>query len=167
MSAPLDPFCLFQVLADHRVEYVLIGGMAAVLHGSTVLTNDADIVPDPDPDNVKRLSGALVDLAARIRSDATPDGIPFEPHPTLLASMAMLNTTTRCGDLDLSFNPPGMVGYADLAQASNVFEIDGLKVRVAALADIIRSKEVADRPKDRAVLPILYALADEIERRSG
>lgn len=97
MPRPLDPDCLFFSLHGHGVDYVLIRGMAAVLHGSPTVTNDADIVPDPDTDNLKRLSAALVDLDARIRSVDDPAGVPFDPHPALMASMAMLNLTTRCG----------------------------------------------------------------------
>jgi hypothetical protein len=161
---PLQPECIFAALAKAKVDYVLIGGLAAVLHGSTAMTNDADIVPDPDGANLVRLAKALTDLGARLRSASDPEGIAFEPHPELLASMAILNMTTRCGDLDLTFVPSGTTGYDDLAASAVTFTVDRRKVQVAALEDIIRSKEAANRPKDRAVLPILYALEEEIRR---
>ena len=50
MSAPLDPACIFGALRDHDVEYVLVGGLAAVLHGSSAMTNDADILPSKEPE---------------------------------------------------------------------------------------------------------------------
>ena len=165
MPAPLDPLCLFEVLDEYEVDYVLIGGLAAVIHGSTAMTNDADIVPAPETENLERLSGALVDLGARIRSAETPDGVPFEPHPSLLRSMAMLNTTTRCGDLDIAFAGAPGSGYEDFAASCVVYDLGGVEVRVASVEDIIRSKERADRPKDRATLPILRALREEIEAR--
>ncbi len=165
MPQPLDPQCLFSVLDKHHVDYVLIGGLAAVLHGSTAMTNDADILPDSDAANLERLSSALQTLDARLRTPDTSDGIPFDPHPTLIASMAMLNMTTRCGDLDLTFQPAALSGYAEVRERAVVFEVDGLQIPVAALDDIIASKESADRPKDHATLPILYALREEIERR--
>jgi hypothetical protein len=161
---PLQPDGLFAALSDAGVDYVLIGGLAAVLHGSSAMTNDADIVPSAEPRNLECLSVALRDLDARIRSDRDPEGLAFDPHPDLLAGMAMLNTTTRCGDLDLTFRPSGTDGYDDLVQRAESMNLGGLEVRVAALRDIIASKEAADRPKDRAVLPILYALEDEIRR---
>jgi hypothetical protein len=164
MPAPFDPAGIFAVLSDHDVDFVLIGGLAAVLRGSTVMTNDADIVPSGDDANIARLSAALADLDARLRSPDSPDGIPFDPHPQLLVSMAMLNLTTRCGDLDLAFAPAGIDGYQELLGASETYEVAGYRIRVAHLADIIRSKEAADRPKDRATLPILYALVEEIRR---
>jgi hypothetical protein len=161
---PLDPACIFTVLGQAKVDYVLIGGLAAVLHGSSAMTNDADIVPSPDGANLVRLSKALADLGARLRTAADPDGIPFDPHPELLASMAILNMTTRCGDLDLTFAPSATEGYDDLIQRAVPFKVGRRTIQVAALADIIRSKEAADRPKDRSVLPILYALEEEIGR---
>ena len=167
MPAPLDPACLFAVLEEHDVDYVLVGGLAAVLHGSTALTNDADIVPRKTPANLRHLSRALIALKARVRSFADPDGIAFDPHPELLASMAMLNMTTRCGDLDLTFAPAGLHSYDDLLGAGVTLDIEGTRVVVASLADIIRSKTLADRAKDRAVLPILHALQDEIARAEG
>ncbi|MEQ8716662.1 MAG: hypothetical protein RIE08_03550 [Acidimicrobiales bacterium] len=164
MPAPLDPECLFAVLADHSVDYVLIGGLAGVLHGSTVMTNDADVVPSRDPENLRRLSAALVDLGACLRTDDSPDGFTFDPHPALLASMAMLNMTTRCGDLDLTFEPAGLEGFAKIDAAAVTFEVFGRRIRVASLADIIRSKEAADRPRDHVALPVLRALQEEILR---
>lgn len=162
MPQPLDPDCLFVTLRDYNVGYVLIGGMAAVLHGSPTVTNDADIVPDPHPDNLARLCAALVDLDARVRSVDEPAGIPFDPHPALMASMAMLDLTTRCGNLDLAFQPAGIDDYGALSGRAVTFDLAGTAVMVASLDDVIRSKEAADRPRDRAVLPVLYALREEI-----
>ena len=165
MAAPLDPACLFATLADHGVDYVLIGGLAAVLHGPTAMTNDADIVPEPSPANLERLAAALRALDARLRVPETPDGVPFDPHPALLGSMRTLNLTTRCGDLDLAAEPDGIDDRAGFVERAVLYDIAGQRVRVAALADIIRSKEAAGRPKDHATLPILRALEDEIARR--
>ena len=162
---PLQPQCIFEVLAGHAVEYVLIGGLGAVLHGSTAMTNDADIFPDADPANLARLADALRDLAARVRSLESPEGVAFDPHPDLLAGMAMLNLTTRCGDLDVAMQPAGLGAYAGVRADADEFDIADCTVPVARLADIIRSKETADRAKDRAALPLLYALEDEIVRR--
>jgi hypothetical protein len=162
---PLDPQCIFEVLDRHEVAYLLIGGLAAVLHGSTAMTNDADVFPDPDRGNLTRLAAALDELDARIRSPDTPYGLPFSPHADLLAGVAVLNLTTRCGDLDVTLEPAGLEGFAAVRAAAVDFDLGGVHVAVAALGDIIRSKEAAGRPKDRATLPILYALEEEIARR--
>ncbi len=165
MPEPLQPQELLETLARHHVEYVLIGGLAATLHGSSALTNDADICPDPSPENREHLAGALRDIGARVRTDTDPDGIPLATDADFLRRMQLLNLTTRYGDFDIAFQPAGSDGYADLAERATQVTIDGTRVRVASLADIIRSKETANRPKDRATLPILYALQDEIARR--
>jgi hypothetical protein len=163
MPAPLDPAGLFATLGDHGVHYVLIGGLAGVIRGSTAMTNDADVVPARDAENLARLSDALRSLDARLRSESDPEGIPFDAHPALLAQMTTVNLTTSCGDLDVAFSPAGIAGgYDELVPAGDTYELYGHRVRVASLAHIIGSKEAADRPKDRAVLPILYALRDEL-----
>lgn len=165
MPAAFDPACLLRVLDEHRVEYVLVGGLAAALHGSPAMTNDADIVPDPSHANLERLAQALRSLDARLRVETDPDGVPFDPHPALLRSMRVLNSTTRCGDLDLTFAPAALDDYAALEAGSVTFEVAGVFVQVAELADIIRSKEAAGRAKDHATLPVLYALQEELEGR--
>jgi hypothetical protein len=153
------------MLARHHVDYVLIGGLAATLHGSSALTNDADICPDPSPENLERLAAALREMEARIRSDREPEGVPLSADADFLRRMGFLNLTTRFGDFDIAFQPAGNQGYDELARRATEIAVDGTVVPVASLADIIRSKETANRPKDRATLPILYALQDEIARR--
>jgi hypothetical protein len=130
------------------------------------MTNDADIVPRRSPENLAKLAAALRDLEARLRVVDEPEGVAFDPHPALLDSMAMLNMTTRCGDLDLTFAPAALSDYEALLAASVEFELAGCSVKVAALSDIIRSKEAANRPKDLITLPILRALAEEIGSES-
>lgn len=164
MPAAFDPIAIIGVLADHDVDCVLLGGLAAVLHGSPATTNDADIMPEPSRANLERLGSALRELGARLRVTDDPDGVPFDPHPELLASMRALNTVTRCGDLDLTMNPAGIADYDELRRGATAFEIEGATILVASLDDIIRSKTAADRPKDHATLPILRALRDEIRR---
>jgi hypothetical protein len=164
---PLQPQELFDTLARHLVDYVLIGGLAATLHGSSALTNDADICPDPSRENLARLANALRDMDARIRSDSESDGVAFSLDADFLGRMNLVNLSTRFGDFDIAFRPAGSLGYDDLVQRATEVAIDGTIVPVASLADIIRSKEIANRPKDRATLPILYALEDEIAKRDA
>ncbi len=152
------------------MRYVVIGGLAAVLHGSPTVTADADICADRSPENLQRLSTALRDLHARARSAADPDGVPFKPDAALLGRMKVLNLTTDLGDLDLAFEPAAFAGYDELARDAVTVSVAGVAVAVASLDDVIRSKEAADRPKDHATLPVLYGLRDEIAesaRRAG
>lgn len=150
----------------HGVEFVVIGGFAAVLHGSALITFDADISPDPDPENLRRLCIALRELGARLRTPRDPDGVEFTCDEHLLLQMQMLNLVTDHGDFDLSFRPAAFPnGYSDLIAHAESVDIGGFAVQVASLGDIIESKEAASRPKDLAALPQLYALRDEIAAR--
>ncbi len=154
---------MLRVLARHEVEYVLIGGLAAILHGSPTYTNDADICPRQTQENLERLAAALRDMGARIRTDAEPDGLPFACDAEFLERMKMVNLQTEYGWFDISFAPGGFDGgYEQLAPNAVEYEADGFRVCVAALRDVIHSKEVANRTKDQAMLPHLYALEDEI-----
>ena len=154
---------MLRTLSRHDVEYVLIGGLAAVLHGSPTFTNDADICPRRLHENLERLAAALRDMNPRIRTDAEPDGLVFACDAELLARMKMVNLQTDFGWFDISFEPGGFEhGYEQLAPAAVEYAVEDFTVRVAALRDVIRSKEAANRPKDQAMLPHLYALEDEI-----
>lgn len=165
MSLELRPQLLYETLARHEVEYVLIGGLAAILHGAPTTTNDADICPRRDRENLVRLAAALRDLHALMRTASEPDGLPFACDAEFLEPMAMVNMMTDAGQFAISFVPAGTDGYEDLAERAVTFDIEGIRVLVASLADIIHSKETANRPKDHATLPILLALADEIAER--
>ena len=163
MSEPLDPEKLFNALARHGVEYVLIGGLAANLHGSPLVTNDADITPKRTRANLDRLAAALRELGARIRTTAEPDGQPFACDAEFLERMKMLNLQTSAGEFDISFEPGAFEGgYEALVSHAVELEVFGVLVKVASLHDIIRSKEATNRLKDQAALPHLYALEDEI-----
>jgi hypothetical protein len=159
---PLDPETLFRVLDAQAVDYVLIGGLAANLHGSPLVTNDADICPRRTPENLQRLALALCDLDARIRTTAEPDGLAFACDAEFLERIQMVNMQTRAGEFDISFEPAAFPGYDELAGRATTMEIFGVPVKVASLRDIITSKETANRTKDRGALPHLYALEDEI-----
>jgi hypothetical protein len=168
MAEPLQPVRMFRALARARVEYILIGGLAAVLHGAPIVTQDADICPRRTPENVRRLATALRGMRARIRALTEPDGVEFACDAAFLERMKMVNLTTRFGDFDISFEPGGFTGgYDDLVSHATTFDIEGIPVRAAALSDIISSKQVANRPKDHVALPILYALEDEIAAREA
>jgi hypothetical protein len=163
----LDLDRVVATLARHEVRYVLIGGLAAAAHGSTLPTEDVDVVPSRDRANLDRLAAALRELGARIRTEHEAEGLEFPCNGAFLAAMpAMLNLTTDAGDVDLVLQPAGFAeGHDALAPHAVALDLgDGVVVLVASLADIITSKRAAGRPKDTAALPYLDALADEIAR---
>lgn len=149
------PAEILRVLSEHRVDYVLIGGLAATVHGSPLLTTDVDITPETSRENLARLSEALHDLAAKVRADELVDALPFTHDASSLAAVQVWNLTTRFGDVDISFVPSGTQGFPDLARDSVSIVIHGITVQLASLADVIRSKEAAGRDKDRRALPVL------------
>ena len=160
-----QPQALLEALERNGVRYVLIGGLAAALHGSPVLTTDADICPARDPDNLDRLAAALRDLGARIRTRGVPGGLPFACDRAFLQRIEVaLNLTTPYGDLDVSFRPSGTGGFEDLHRGSVRIAVGGREIAVASLEDVIRSKEAADRPKDRMALPTLRLLLERLRR---
>lgn len=150
-----DPAEIVRTLQDHGVRFVVIGGMAALAHGSPFPTEDIDITPEASETNLDRLSAALRDLGARIRSDAVAEGSPVGHDAASLAPAGMWNLTTRAGDLDISVVPAGTQGYPDLVRDAVEVEAFGLVIPIASLADVIRSKQAANRPKDQRVLPTL------------
>lgn len=146
---------MLQVLRDHEVRFVLIGGFAAVTHGSPVPTEDVDITPEQSADNLSRLSAALRDMGARIRAEGVEGGLPFSHDASSLAAVGVWNLVTDYGEFDISFVPTGTSGFSDLDDDAQVMDVGGVPTRVASLADIIRSKQAANRPKDQRVLPVL------------
>src|SRR5271169_1105142 len=141
--SPLQADEILACLDRHGVRYVLIGGLAAVLHGSPLTTTDADICPEHEPGNLDRLAAALKELDARVRTPDRSEGVPFPHDAAFLRNLQVLNLTTRFGDLDLSFRPTGTEGFSDLKTRAVSMRISGLAVTVAALEDVIRSKEAA------------------------
>ena len=167
-EADFDPERVLRALSDAEARYVLIGGMAAILHGDAGVTIDLDITPAFDPDNLERLAAALRSLGARIRADGSPEGIPFDCSGAFLSNLgreAVLNLTTQAGDIDVAFTPSGTQGFRDLKRDAVSIEVAGATILVASLADIIRSKAAADREKDRRALPRLRSLLERTATR--
>jgi hypothetical protein len=156
--APFDPERLFTVLSRHRVKFVLIGALAARLHGFPRLTADADITPAEDKRNLERLAAALEDLDAKVYTESVPEGLAFDRSAPALARARTWNLVTTAGRLDLAFLPAGTQGYEDLAKGAERFEAFGVQFLAASLDDIIRSKEATGRARDEDDVVILKAL---------
>lgn len=160
------PERILAALVEHDVQFVLIGGLAAVAHGSPLPTRAVDVTPESSAANLDRLAAALRALDARVRHPDIPEGLPFACDATSLAAAIFWNLTTPHGDLDISFTPAGTTGYASLAEAAGRIDFRGVTVQLASLADIVRSKAAADRPKDHRALPVLRELlAQQREHR--
>jgi hypothetical protein len=163
-----DPAPIVAALLARDVSFVVIGGFAARLHGSPLLTQDIDVTPEMSAQNLERLSAALRDLDARVRHPDVPEGLAFAHDATSLAGSVCWNLTTRYGDLALSFSPAGTDGYPDVARRAVTVVVSGVPIPVASLEDIVRSKNAANRDKDRRALPVLRELlAQQRERKKS
>lgn len=153
---------ILRVLADHEVDFIVVGGVSATLQGAPVTTFDLDLVHSRAAENLERLLAALLALGAYYRGQGDRR-IP--PRISYLASPGHQLLMTRAGSLDLlgTVGIPGHErGYQDLLP--HAFEMDvgeGLRLRVLALATVIELKEEAGREKDRAVLPVLRRTLQE------
>jgi hypothetical protein len=161
MSEPtFDPIEGLRALVDHGVRFVLIGGYAAALRGSPMMTGDVDICPARDRENLQRLAEALRSLDARLR--AAPADAPFVLDGRTLEAGDHFTFATDAGPIDSLGTPAGTDGFADLDASASDEDLDGLVVRVASLDDLIRMKRAADRPQDRIAVEWLSALRDEL-----
>lgn len=160
---PFDPIRAFQTLVRHRVRFVVIGGFAGRLWGSTTMTNDLDICYAKDGKNLRALAEALRELEASLRG--APDGLPFRPNAETLARGDHFTFTTNAGNLDCLATPAGSRGFSELIAGATRMKLDAVEVPVAALDDLIRLKRAAGRPKDLVEVEILGALKEEMDRR--
>jgi predicted nucleotidyltransferase len=145
-------FRLLDVLVRHEVEFIIIGGVAAFLEGAPILTLDLDILHRPTDDNTERLLRALEEVHARYRD---PANRLILPDATRLRTNRFNLLLTDLGLLDVLGNLGQGFSYEDLVQRTHTYEMAGLRVRAVDLQTLIELKELANRDKDRAVLPIL------------
>lgn len=152
---------LLRTLTRHRVEFIVCGGIAAVLHGAPLPTVDLDVLFETSEENCGRLLAALDELEA-VYVDVA--GRTIVPDRAKVREMRMHLLNTNRGRLDVMREIGDGLDYAGLVGRVETFDLEGTSVRVLELAAIIESKEAAGRPKDLAALPYLRALLRE---RSG
>jgi hypothetical protein len=151
---------LVDALAVARVDFVLIGGVALVLQGSSRTTADIDMCYARDGDNLERLAKALAPLAPTVRG--APPELPFAWDAQTLRTGLNFPLHTRAGDIDLVGEVIGVGDYAAVVRDAGLFDVYGHKVRVMSLNALERAKRAAGRAKD------LLDLAEiaEIRKRS-
>ncbi len=152
---------LLERLADAGVEFVLVGGLAAVSQGATITTVDVDIVHARTEENVDRLLGMLTDIAAHNRF---PKDKRLPPDRASLLGRGHNLYATDLGALDVLGVIEGGQGYEDLLPHTVELEIRGHAVRVLGLEKIVELKRSSTHPKDRQVLPILEETLARLKR---
>jgi hypothetical protein len=158
MTTDVAPERILKVLALHGVDYVVIGGIGAILQGVELpRTLDLDVAASHTRGNLKKLSAALEELNAQLRlgSAADAEALDAPIDERMLAGVYIVTMMTRFGPFDVLFAPPGMPPFKDLKSRSDKLRRFGIEVPVASLEDIVASKRAAGREKDAAHLTIL------------
>lgn len=162
-SIPLQLRPLLGTLLERGVEFVLIGGLAGLVHGSAYPTYDLDVAYARESPNLERLAAALQDVGVTLRG--APADSPFIADTGSLEAGSNFTFDTRFGMFDILGDVAGIRSYEELRAASVIRELDGLVVRVASIDHLIAMKRAANRPKDRVMLEEYIVLADELARR--
>ncbi len=150
---------LLRALTAARAEFILIGGVAATVHGSARLTRDVDVIYRRGDDNYTRLVEALSPLSPYLRG--APSGLPFVWDAETIRRGLNFTLTTSLGDLDLLGEVAGGGTYENLRAQTAIIELYGMDVRCVELSALIRMKRAAGRPRDLEVVAELEALEDE------
>jgi predicted nucleotidyltransferase len=148
---------LLKALHQEQVEFVIIGGLAAVLQGSAYVTADFDLCYSRKRDNLEKLAHALSPFHPLLRA---PDPVPFRLDFSALRSGMNFTLTTDVGDVDILGEVTGIGSYQQVEAVSEVMEIFGVNCKVLTLEGLIKAKRALARAKDLRILPELEALAE-------
>jgi Nucleotidyl transferase AbiEii toxin, Type IV TA system len=146
-DAPLDAERIFRALAEHEVEYVLIGGLSVQTHGHVRTTIDADLIPSPEPANLERLAAALHSLDARVLNPGE-EGTQIDAK--MLPRATVWQFATREGGVDVMHEVPGGRPYAELSERALHVRLGDIDVPVVDLDDLIAMKLARGHPTDLA-----------------
>ena len=149
-----------RLLGEHSVECVIVGGVAATLYGSTILTNDLDVCYARSAENLERLATALRSVNANLRG--APAGIPFILDAETLRHGLNFTFTTDVGSLDLLGEVSGVGSYEQAISGAIVYEVFGYRFPVLEIKKLILAKRAAGRPKDMVALPELEAIQQQM-----
>jgi len=151
---------LLEALLESSVPFVIVGGVAAVLHGSTLLTRDLDICISLGSRNILGLQAALKPLNPRIRAGA--DLVPMALDEAKANAVKNLHITTDEGRLDCLGSIKGIGDFEAVHDESVEFDLEGRACRVLGLGALIRSKEATGRPHDLETVVQLRAIRERL-----
>jgi len=147
-----------RLLAEHKIDFVIIGGIAARAHGSSHETNDLDVCYARDRENLNRLAEALRSVHATLRG--APRNLPFRLDAETLHHGLNFTFETDIGALDLLGEVRGVGGYRECLENCVSIEMFENAFKVVALEKLIIAKRTAGRPKDLMMLPELEAILE-------
>lgn len=148
-----------RLLGAFKVEAVIIGGVAATMHGSETPTTDLDVCYSRSAANLEKLTEALQTVHARLRN--APENLPFKLDAETLKKGLNFTFTTDVGSLDLLGEVRGLGYYEDVLPGSLIFEVFGYRFPVIDIKKLIVAKRTAGRAKDMMVVAELEALLDQ------
>ena len=154
---------ILKTLVENEVEFILVGGLAAVLHGAPVTTHDVDIVYSRSPENVSRLLKALRLMDSVFRADRRR----LRPDESHLASAGHKLLETAFGDLDCLGTIEESTAYEDLLPFVDTMVVGALTVSVLSLPRLIEVKEKLTRTKDQLMLLQLRATLEERDKNTN
>ena len=160
---PLRAREIVRRLNERGVDFVAIGGIASILHGSSRTTFDLDVCVATNDANLEALGAALTSLGARLKG--IEEDVPFVADARTLRRVELLTLVTELGELDVLSRPSGVSGFERLRSRAERWELDGVPVLVASIEDLLAMKRSAGRPKDLADVAELETIARL--RRSG
>lgn len=164
-DARFDPLAVLATLSRHDVRYVLMGGLAATLHGSRFLITEIEITPERSTQNLRRLAEALTDLGAHPTSGGVGQLGEAAPVTEAHSTAAVRRINTHFGMVDVVLEPAGTNGFEDLRLNATTVNLRGTRVPVASLGDIIRSKEASNSAADKDIIESLRRL-QQLSHRS-
>ncbi|HEX5610959.1 MAG TPA: hypothetical protein VFX45_12805 [Solirubrobacterales bacterium] len=153
---------LLEPLVRHEVDFILIGGMAGIAHGSSYPSFDLDLVYARNRPNIARLVLALEEIGVRLRG--APQDLPFQLDARTIENGSNFTFVTPYGDLDVLGDVAGIEVYEDLATNAVERKVGGLPIRIASLDDLIAMKRAANRTKDKLMVEDYLVIADEQRR---
>jgi predicted nucleotidyltransferase len=152
-------------LVRANVDFILIGGMAAILHGSARVTFDVDVVYSRTYDNIERLTIALAPHRPYLRN--APPGLPFAWDSKTIRNGLNFTLTTDLGDIDLLGEVARGETYQTLLSHSFEVEAFGIHFKCIDLPTLIRIKEAAGRRKDLEAIAELRVLLEETQKKQA
>jgi hypothetical protein len=162
LGKALEPKPLLGALDRHGVDFVVVGGLAGLVHGSSYPTYDLDVAYSRDRSNLRRLAAALQEIGVTLRG-ASPD-LPFQLDVQTLSNGANFTFDTEFGSFDILGDIAGIKNYEELRRDARIEQIAGLEVRIASLDHLIAMKRAANRTKDQLMVVEYVQLADELRR---
>jgi hypothetical protein len=149
---------LIDTLVNAHVDFILVGGVAATVHGAARLTLDVDVVYSRRTENIARLSAALADHKPYLRG--APPGLPFQWDASTIERGLNFSLSTSLGDLDLFGEIVGGGTYEALLPRTVVLNVFGNSCRCLTLEALIAVKRAAGRPKDLEAIAELESIRD-------